>query len=97
MCYAVTAEGTSVEAAYLNKLEYELQLYSPFTYYLHLHGSLRKMMGSSNSAAYNYFSPNHTELTILHNSCPSTYVHHNPHQYLLTTVVGAHYPLLLEG
>ena len=80
LCYTVTAEGTSVEAAYFGELGYELQLYSPFIYYLHLLGVLRKTIGPSNSAAYNYFSPNHTELTVSRHNCQGTYVHHNPHR-----------------
>lgn len=80
LCYTVTAEGTSVEAAYFEEPGCELQLYSPFIYYLHLHGSLSKTTGSSNSAAYNYFSANHTELTISRDNCQGTHVHDNPHR-----------------
>ena len=80
LCYTVTANGTGVEAAYFGELGYELQLYSPFIYYLHTLGALRKTIGPSGSAAYNYFSPNHTELASARHNCQGTYVHHNPHR-----------------
>lgn len=80
LCYTVTAEGTSVEAAYFGELGYELQLYSPYIYHLHALGSLKKTIGTAGSAAYNYFSPNHTEADSRRHNCQGTYVHHNPHR-----------------
>ena len=80
LCYTITARTTSVEAAYFGELGYELQLYSPSIYYLHTLGRLKKTFGPSGSAAYNYFSPNHTELTSPRHNCQGTYVHHNPHR-----------------
>ncbi|KAL3156393.1 hypothetical protein ABBQ38_000706 [Trebouxia sp. C0009 RCD-2024] len=80
LCYTVTAKGTSVEAAYFGELGYELLLYSPSIYYLHMLGSLRKTIGPSGSAAYNYFSPNHTELPSPRRWCPGTYTHHYAHR-----------------
>ncbi len=79
LCYTVHAEGTDVEAAYFGELGYELQLYSPYIYNLHTLGSLKKTIGPYGSAAYNYFSPNHTEAESRRHNCQGTYVHHNPH------------------
>ena len=80
LCYTVTADGTSVEAAYFGELGYELLLYSPSIYYLHGLGTLRKTIGPVGSAAFSYFSPNHTELDSLHRRfCLGTYVHRQMH------------------
>ena len=80
LCYDVTSKGTLVEAAYLGELGYELQLYSPYIYHLHTLGRLKKTIGASGSAAYNYFSPNHTELSSKRHNCQGTYIHRNPHR-----------------
>lgn len=80
LCYSVAANDTQVEAAYFGELGYELQLYSPYIYYLNNLGKLRRTVGPRGSAAYNYFSPNHTELPSKRNNCQGTYVHNNPHR-----------------
>lgn len=80
LCYTVTATATDVEAAYFGELGYELQLYSPYIYHLHTLGKLKRTIGPSGSAAYNYFSPNHTEEVSKRHNCQGTYVHHNPHR-----------------
>ena len=79
LCYTVNRDSTDVEAAYFGELGYELQLYSPYIYYLHHIGRLKKTIGPSGSAAYNYFSPNHTEQISNRHNCQGTYVHRNPH------------------
>lgn len=79
LCYTVTEKGTSVEAAYFGELGYELILYSPSIHHLHKLGTLKKTVGPSGSAAYNYFSPNHTELTSPRHNCQGTYSHHFLH------------------
>lgn len=80
LCYTVTANDTQVEAAYFGELGYELQLYSPYIYYLHTLGKLKRTVGPRGSLAYNYFSPNHTELPAKRNNCQGTFRHDNPHR-----------------
>lgn len=80
LCYTVTATDTQVQAAYFGELGYELQLYSPYIYYLHTLGKLNRTVGPRGSLAYNYFSPHHTELPSKRNNCQGTYVHDNPHR-----------------
>lgn len=80
LCYTVTARDTQVEAAYFGELGYELQLYTPYVYYLHTLGKLKRTVGPRGSLPYNYFSPNHTELPSKRNNCQGTYLHENPHR-----------------
>ena len=70
-----------METAYFGELGYELQLYIPYIYHLHKLGALTKTVGPSGSGAYNYFSPNHTELSPKRHNCLGTYVHHSPHRF----------------
>ncbi|KAK9863173.1 hypothetical protein WJX84_011002 [Apatococcus fuscideae] len=79
VCFKLTKWSTTVEAAYFGELGYELVLYSPYIYYLHILGKLKRTLGPPGSSAFNYFSPNHTELPFGRRFCPGLYSNKNAH------------------